>query len=208
MALLYRHHDQKKPNTPRINKIRIINIYEADDNLLQKFFWPKLSTKHAEASHTLGKNTWGCRSGCSADNVAMLDKSMTEVHRLTFTNLFKFQYDAKACFDCIINSRAMLTSRKFEVTDKICQIHSATLRSTEYRVQTALGTSNQYYKHSDSAPIHGNGQGAGSSRTVWVYISVPVMSTLDKYKEDCIIISPDKKIQWKKIIVGFVDDKR
>ena len=142
MALLYRHHDQKKPNTPRINKIRIINIYEADYNLLQKFFWPKLSTKHAEASHTLGKNTWGCRSGCSADNVAMLDKSMTEVHRLTFTNLFKFQNDAKACFDCIINSRAMLTSRKFEVPDNIYQIHSVTLCNTEYRVQTSLGTSN------------------------------------------------------------------
>ena len=45
------------PNTPRINKLRIINIYEADYNLLQKFFWPKLSTQHAEATHTLGENT-------------------------------------------------------------------------------------------------------------------------------------------------------
>ena len=44
---------EKLPNTPRINKLRIINIYEADYNLLQKFFWLKLSTKHAEVSHTL-----------------------------------------------------------------------------------------------------------------------------------------------------------
>ena len=137
----------------------------------------------------------------------MVDKFVTEVHRLTFTNIFKLQHDAKACFDCIINSHAMLTSRKFEVPDKICQIHSATLRNTEYRVQTALGISNQYYKHSDSLPIYGNGQGAGSSGTVWIYISVPIMSTLDKDEEGCTIISPDKKIQWKKVIVGFVDDK-
>ena len=54
---------EKIPNTPRINKLRIINIYEADYNLLQKFFWPKLSTKHAEATHTLGENAWGCRPG-------------------------------------------------------------------------------------------------------------------------------------------------
>ena len=46
-------------NNPRINKLRIINIYEADYNLIQKFFWPKLSTKHTEATHTLGKNVRG-----------------------------------------------------------------------------------------------------------------------------------------------------
>ena len=34
------------------------------------------------------------------------------------------------------------------------------------------------------------------------------MSTLDKYEEGCTIISPDNKIQWEKIIIDFVDDKR
>ena len=34
------------------------------------------------------------------------------------------------------------------------------------------------------------------------------MSTLDKHEEGCTIISPDKKIQWKTVIVGCVDDKR
>ena len=62
----------------------------------------------------------------------MVDEFVTEVHRLTFTNIFKLQHDAKACFDRIINSHAMLTSRKFEVPEKICQINSATLRNTEY----------------------------------------------------------------------------
>ena len=42
---------EKIPNTSRINKLRIINIYEADYNLLQKFFWSKLSIQHAEATH-------------------------------------------------------------------------------------------------------------------------------------------------------------
>ena len=34
------------------------------------------------------------------------------------------------------------------------------------------------------------------------------MSTLDKHEEGCTIISPDKKIKWKQVIKGFVDDKR
>ena len=102
----------------------------------------------------------------------------------------------------------MLSSRKFEVPDQICKIHSATLSNTEYRAQTALGTSTNHYKHSESYPIHGNGQSAGSSGTNWVCISVPIMSTLDKHEEGCTMVSPDKKIKWEKVSIGFVDDKR
>ena len=73
---------KKIPNTPCINKLSIINIYEADYNLLQKFFWPKLSTKHAEATHILGENAQWCRPGCSADNVTLIEEFVNEIHRL------------------------------------------------------------------------------------------------------------------------------
>jgi len=132
---------ERIPNTPRINKLRIINTYQADYNLLQKCFWSKLPAKHAEATHTLEKNAWGCRPGCSADIVALIYEFITKSHHLTFNNSFKLQHDAKVSFDHVINSHAMLNIRKFEVPDKLCQIHSATLRNTEYRVQTVLGTS-------------------------------------------------------------------
>ena len=102
---------EKILNTPRINEFRIINIFEADYNLIQKFFWSKLSNKHAEATPTLGENAWGCRPGCSVDNVALIDEFVNEVHRLTFQNLFKLQHDVKASFDRIINSHAMKQSK-------------------------------------------------------------------------------------------------
>ena len=47
---------EKISNTPRINKLRVINIYEADYNFLLKLFWPKTSTRLAEATNTLGEN--------------------------------------------------------------------------------------------------------------------------------------------------------
>ena len=94
------------PNTPRIKKLRMINIYEVYCNLIQKFFWPKMSTKYAEATYTLGENAWECRPGYSADNVALIDEFVNEVYRLTFQNFFKLQHDAKSCFDRIINSHA------------------------------------------------------------------------------------------------------
>ena len=56
--------------------------------------------------------------------------------------------------------------------------------------------------------MYGIGQGAESSGTNWVYIIVVIMSTLDKHEKGCTIVSPDKKIKWEKVIIGFVDDKR
>ena len=51
---------EKIPSVPRINKLRVINIYEADYNLMLKYFWPKQATKHAVQAKTIGENQWGC----------------------------------------------------------------------------------------------------------------------------------------------------
>ena len=102
----------------------------------------------------------------------------------------------------------MLHSRKFEVIDKICKMHSINLKNTEFRVQTALGTSRRYYKHSIPSLIHDTSQSSGSSETHLVFISVPMTNTLEKQNNGCTIIGPDKKYKVKKTIIGFVDDKR
>ena len=111
-------------------------------------------------------------------------------------------------FDRILNSREILHSRNFEVLDKICKTHSTTLRNAEYRVQTVLDSSQRYFKHSITSSIHGSCQDLGSSSIHWVFIDVPMMSTLEKQNNGCTIISPDKNIKWKTIIIGVVDDKR
>ena len=140
----------------------------------------KLSTKHVEATDSLDENQLGCRPNCSADNVALIDEFIIEVHRLTFRNLFELQNDAKACFDRILDSHAMLHSRKFEVPDKICKIYSTILRNTKWRVHTTLGTFQNHYEHSTTTPIHGTGQGLKLSGTHWIFISVPMMRTLER----------------------------
>ena len=47
---------EKIPTVPRINKLRVVNIYEADYNLLLKYIWPKQVTKHAVKEKTIGEN--------------------------------------------------------------------------------------------------------------------------------------------------------
>ena len=37
----------------------MINIYEADYNLILKYFWPHKTTQFAERNNLLGENQWG-----------------------------------------------------------------------------------------------------------------------------------------------------
>ena len=47
---------EKEKNNPRINRLRVINKYEADYNLILKFFWPHQTTHNAERHNMLGGN--------------------------------------------------------------------------------------------------------------------------------------------------------
>ena len=50
---------EKEKNNHRINRLRVINIYEADYNLILKYFWPHKTTQFAERNELLGENQWG-----------------------------------------------------------------------------------------------------------------------------------------------------
>ena len=50
---------EKEKNNHRINRLRVINIYEADYNLILKYFWLHKTTQFAERNNLLGENHWG-----------------------------------------------------------------------------------------------------------------------------------------------------
>ena len=50
---------EKEKNNSKINRLRIIDKYEADYNLLLKLYWPKITNNIAEMNNTLGKKSIG-----------------------------------------------------------------------------------------------------------------------------------------------------
>ena len=44
---------EKERNNVQINRLRIINLYEADYNLILKFFWPHKATHQSEQDKLL-----------------------------------------------------------------------------------------------------------------------------------------------------------
>jgi hypothetical protein len=77
---------EKIPGQPRIEKLRIIMLYEADFNFVLKLIWGRRLARHAEVYNCIGKENKGSRSGRQTSD-ALLEKLLVYKYaRLTRTS--------------------------------------------------------------------------------------------------------------------------
>jgi hypothetical protein len=161
---------EKIPGCPKINKLRVIHLYEADYNIILKIIWARKLVWHAHDNDKLNDGQAGSRPGRNAIDVIIQKEMKYLFSRLTKTNLATMDNDAKSCYDRIICNLAMIISQYFGVTPNTASIQAQTLKKMKYRLRTALGDSSQTYQHSNETPIHGTGQGSCASPAICVRI--------------------------------------
>ena len=59
-------------------RLRIIDKFEADYNLILKLYWSKITNQIAEANDTLGKNQMGTRKTKSTTDTALINEFIIE----------------------------------------------------------------------------------------------------------------------------------
>ena len=101
---------EKDAGSPRITRLRVIQIYEADFNLIQKIQWSRRLVRTAEQFFVLGTEQYGSRPHRSAQEVAAKKYFTYHLIRLVKAALATFDYDASACYDGIIVPLAMLAA--------------------------------------------------------------------------------------------------
>ena len=197
---------EKQPGNPKINKLRVIHLYEADYNAILKIVWARKVVWHAHDNDTLNNGQAGSRPGRNAIDV-VIQKDMKYLNsRLTKTNIATMDNDAKSCYDRILCNLAMIISQYFGISNTSAAVQATTLKLMKFRLRTATGNSNKTYQHSDETPIHGTGQGSCASPSIWLMISSILMDCLAEIGGDMTMTDMiDEKIiqQW---IDGFVDD--
>ena len=87
---------EKIQGNTKINKLRLINIYEAYYNLILNKNWPHKATHHAEQFNLLAETQWDTRRMCSIEMVALIDECITEINRMTCTPLAELQNNTVA----------------------------------------------------------------------------------------------------------------
>jgi Reverse transcriptase (RNA-dependent DNA polymerase) len=197
---------EKIRGVARIDKLRIIHIYEADYNLLLKIMSRK-SFWNCHDKDVLHNGQSGSRPGKRAIEVVINKELKYLYSKLTRTPLGTIDNDAKSCYDRIILAVAMPICGYFGLPINYLRMQANTLKMTKFRLSTAMGESKETYQHSDDTPIYGTGQGSCASPSIWLFISSFLMMILEKEAHGMHIydILKDKK-EIVTFIEGFVDD--
>ena len=199
---------QKDPGNPRIHRLRVIHLYEADYNLLLGIFWARKLVPQGENLGLFHENCYGSRPGRSATDPVTLEELQVLIAYMSRTNQIIFHNDATSCYDRIIINLANLLARRFGMSKELCKIHGDTLHHMLYYVATALGISERLYQHLPDSPIFGTGQGSCASPAVWLIICSILFECHQKASHGAEYSTPDKNLKLKLSMAVFVDDTK
>ena len=163
----------------KIHRLRRINIYESEYNLILKYFWPHVASNISEDQKMLGHNQYGGRKHHQAHDIVMINEFIMEYHRMQHIPILITQHDNKECFDRTVHNVCNICNRKYKVPKQVCDFVTRTKTETRYYSLTTQGPSKQYYKHSNTSPVCGSGQGSGNAGTEWNFVSIPILSIVE-----------------------------
>jgi hypothetical protein len=121
---------EKTPGVSRLDKLRVIHIFEADYNLILKIMWSRKAIWKIHNNNLLNDGQAGSHPGCRAIDVAIQKEMKYNYSKLTRTPLITVDNDAKSCFNRILCNVAMLVSQYYGITQNMCSLQAATLENT------------------------------------------------------------------------------
>jgi hypothetical protein len=169
---------KKTPGNSKINKLRVIHLYEADYNLLLKIMWARRLVWHLHDHDRLNKGQVGSRLGRNSIDVVIQKEMKYLYSSLTHTGMLTMDNDAKSCYERIICNLAIIILQYYGLSTKTVNAQGQISKRMKYRQRTALGDSKKFYYHTINSPIHGTGQGSCASPALWLLISSTLMNCL------------------------------
>lgn len=196
----------KDSGTPKIHRLRPLNIYEADLNLTLKIILARRLLWKVEKENGLAGETWGSRRKRSAGDLGLMKLLTTEMSTLTRTTIGQIDLDAKSCYDRMIRRIVMQACYKHGVPEKFCKWFNTVLESQEHNITTNNGISKGSYKSTTDTKVHGIGQGSTAAPVTWLLLSSIIFQSMRSWAQGMTWESPDKTQQTHRIADTYVDD--
>ena len=198
---------EKDAGHPKINRLRIIHLFEADFNFFLKLQWGHRLVRRAMSLHLLHDGQHGSLPGRMALDPIMLTQLTSDLCRVLKHDYARFDNDASSCYDRIIVGLGMLAARKCGMPACAIRTHADALRFMRYTVKTVYGISKENYHGTIFAPLFGTGQGSGASPAIWLSLVVILLQTLDRLIPDRINFqSVSGDLVHSRLVDAFVDD--
>ncbi|KAI2500978.1 hypothetical protein MHU86_13523 [Fragilaria crotonensis] len=132
---------EKDKGDPKIHRLRIIHLFEADYNLFLKLMWGSRLVRRAVQMDLLNDGQHGSTPGKTTMDPIMLTQLTADMCRILKINYARFDNDASACFDRIIVALGMLAARRCGMPISAIRAHAKSLELMKYMVKTVYGIS-------------------------------------------------------------------
>jgi hypothetical protein len=197
---------EKIPGNPLINKLRTIHLYEADWNLISKYFVAYRLHGVACREKTIRQEQTGGRPGKSAAHSAtqaIITNEIILLQKLTGAVMYN---DAAACFDRIVENISNATLMREGLHKNIAKLHAQTLTTANYYIKTKHGIYDNPNRHNNPEPLFGTGQGAADSMPRWGLLSDLLIRLYTKYAKSNQISGPITNTILSMLLKAYVDD--
>jgi hypothetical protein len=195
----------KKQGDDRIDKMRVIHIFEADYNMLLGIIWRRVQD-NAEHHSVLGNQQWGSRAGRTCEDVLAIKMWSHELSKLTRTTLGTFENDAKSCYDRIVMDFSMLRSRQLGLPASFVTMYTDALHHSKFYFSSRGNTDERFYSPSTGFKVYGPGQGSTAATYSWTNTSTCAMQVLGEYHNGATFCTPDQHNSTHRVIEAIVDD--
>ena len=171
---------EKDAGKPRIHRLRIIHLFEADFNFFLKLQWGHRLVRQAVSLDLLHDSQHGSVPRRTTMDPIMLTQLTSDLCRILKHDLARFDNDASACYDRIIVALGMLAARRCGMPTNAIRLHAESLQFMRYTVKTMYGVSADNYHGTAFEPLFGTGQGSGASPAVWLSLVVLLLHSFDR----------------------------
>jgi hypothetical protein len=197
---------EKIPGIARTNKLRIIQLLEADLNQILRDAFARNIKKLAQnhegviSEHQYGRSYRTCIS-------PILNKLITiQILIQKRKNGIIFDNDAKRCYDRIIISISLATVRRLGYSKKSVRMLGKIWEQLEHHISTGYGISENTYSGTTENLLYGIGQGSCSSPILWVLLNQLILTALGETFECITLVSVDKSNTSTRPGGSFIDD--
>ncbi len=177
-----------------------------DYNFALKLLWSKRLIRHAECHNPINSAQWGSRPCHRASDAVLQKEIQYELTNALQRQLVAMELDARACYNRIIATCAMLISMLHGMPAEACNMQKQMLENASFKIRTSLEESTETFSHSTTSPVYGNGQGSGALPPVWVLISSVLLDEMDQSKFRLRFQDPSGTIDHDRVMVVYVDD--
>eukprot|EP00957_Ditylum_brightwellii_P112878 8606378-Ditylum_brightwellii.AAC.1 len=106
--------------------------------------WQNL-IQSSEERNTFNNGQVGRRAGCDANTLIFMEDLKNDSSQCSRKELINFDNDKASCYNRIILNLANLINQKKGLYCNVTFVHGATLAEAKFKLNTALGVSDDFY---------------------------------------------------------------